>query len=317
MTATSDSLAMTSAMMEAGMNIDRNSLANMYHTISSFPGHDPVNIIQMHQMGLEINEQSVEQFEAFKNYETQIGEGMKQIAADIPQMYGELVAAGKEDAAMQFMKAVVDTFLGTANAELTTGNAPNGEAAIGSVLQDGALWQEISQEAEPQNSLQAVVVDGKVVGSAPLPADGFVMTKEVVPADDAQTLNEIKNVLSEQEAPEAAKELSAEGKAQTQEVGKGTYRGEKGADSGSGKDTCIRQGSCRAEYIGTDEGYASWDAERIRCAGGTAFKACRTAGISAGIVKDDFGADEADGKRHDAGGACGKVKTRYQKCIFI
>lgn len=220
MTATSDSLAMTSAMMEAGMNIDRNSLANMYHTISSFPGHDPVNIIQMHQMGLEINEQSVEQFEAFKNYETQIGEGMKQIAADIPQMYGELVAAGKEDAAMQFMKAVVDTFLGTANAELTTGNAPNGEAAIGSVLQDGALWQEISQEAEPQNSLQAVVVDGKVVGSAPLPADGFVMTKEVVPADDAQTLNEIKNVLSEQEAPEAAKELSAEGKAQTQEVGK-------------------------------------------------------------------------------------------------
>lgn len=220
MTAASDSLAMTSAMMEAGMNIDRNSLANMYHTISSFPGHDPVNIIQMHQMGLEINEQSVEQFEAFKNYETQIGEGMRQIAADIPQMYGELVATGKEDAAMQFMKAVVDTFLGTVNAELTTGNAPNGEAAIGSVLQDGALWQEISQEAEPQNSLQAVVVDGKVVGSVPLPEDGLVMTKDTVPADAARTLNDIMNVLPEQEASEAAKELSAEGREQTQEAGK-------------------------------------------------------------------------------------------------
>lgn len=223
MTVTSDSLAMTSAMMEAGMNIDRNSLANMYHTISSFPGHDPVNIIQMHQMGLEINEQSLEQFEAFKNYETQIGEGMKQIAADIPEMYGELIAAGKEDAAMQFMKAVVDTFLDAA------GNAVNGETATGSVSQDGVLWQELSQEADPQNSLQAVVVDGEVVGSAPLPEDGLVMTKEGVTADAAQKLNDIMKSSPEQEAPEAGKELSAEGKEQTPEAGKIAVSGREAA----------------------------------------------------------------------------------------
>ncbi len=223
MTVTSDSLAMTSAMMEAGMNIDRNSLANMYHTISSFPGHDPVNIIQMHQMGMEINGQSLEQFEAFKNYETQIGEGMKQIAADIPEMYGELLAAGKEDAAMQFMKAVVDTFLDVA------GNAVNGETATGSVPQDGVLWQEISQEAAPQNSLQAVVVDGEVVGSTPLPEDGFVMTKEGVPADAAQKLNDIKDASSEQETPEAGKKLSAEGREQTTEAGKTAISGKEAA----------------------------------------------------------------------------------------
>ncbi|MDE6530092.1 MAG: flagellar hook-length control protein FliK, partial [Lachnospiraceae bacterium] len=223
MTVTSESLAMTSAMMEAGMNIDRNSLANMYHTISSFPGHDPVNIIQMHQMGMEINEQSLEQFEAFKNYETQIGEGMKQIAADIPEMYGELLAAGKEDAAMQFMKAVVDTFLNA------SGNTVNGETATGAVPQDGVLWQELSQEAAPQNSLQAVVVDGEVVGSAPLPEDGLVMTKEGVSADAAQKLNDIVNTSSEQEVPEAGKEFSAEGKEQTLESGKTVVSGREAA----------------------------------------------------------------------------------------
>lgn len=223
MTVTSDSLAMTSAMMEAGMNIDRNSLANMYHTISSFPGHDPVNIIQMHQMGMEINEQSLEQFEAFKNYETQIGEGMKQIAADIPEMYGELLADGKDDAAMQFMKAVVDTFLDAA------GNAVNGETATGPVPQDGILWQEISQEAAPQNSLQAVVVDGEVVGSAPMPEDGFVMTKEGVSADTVRTPNDIVIATSEQETPEAGKELSAEGREQTVEAGKTAASGREAA----------------------------------------------------------------------------------------
>ncbi|MDE6685784.1 MAG: hypothetical protein K2K17_00510, partial [Lachnospiraceae bacterium] len=233
MTVTSDSLAMTSAMMEAGMNIDRNSLTNMYHTISSFAGHDPVNIIQMHQMGMEINEQSLEQFEAFKNYETQIGEGMKQIAADIPEMYGELLADGKDDAAMQFMKAVVDIFLDA------SGNAVNGETATGSVPQDGVLWQELSQEAAPQNSLQAVVVDGKVVGSTLLPEDGIVMTKEDVPADavpaedvpaDAvRTPDDIMIALPEQETHEAGKKLSAEGREQTVEVGKTTVSGKEAA----------------------------------------------------------------------------------------
>ena len=221
MTVTSDSLAMTSAMMEAGMNIDRNSLANMYHTISSFPGHDPVNIIKMHQMGMEINEQSLEQFEAFKNYETQIGEGMKQIAADIPKMYGELLAAGKEDAAMQFMKAVVDTFLDAA------GNVVNGETATGSVSQDGVLWQELSTEAAPQNSLQAVVVDGEVVGSALLSEN--VMTKEEGAVDAAQKLNDIMNASSEQEVSEAGKELSTERRAQTLEAGKTTVSGREAA----------------------------------------------------------------------------------------
>lgn len=223
MTVTSDSLAMTSAMMEAGMNIDRNSLANMYHMISSFAGHDPVNIIQMHQMGMEINEQSLEQFEAFKNYETQIGEGMKQIAADIPEMYGELLADGKDDAAMQFMKAVVDTFLDAA------GNAVNGETATGSVLQDGVLWQDLSQEAAPQNPLQAVVVDGKIVGSALLPEDGIVMTKEDVPMDAVRTPNDIVIATSEQETPEAGKELSAEGREQTVEAGKTAVSGREAA----------------------------------------------------------------------------------------
>lgn len=227
MTVTSDSLAMTGAMMEAGMNIDRNSLANMYHMVSGFPGHDPANIIQMHQMGMEINEKSLQQFEAFKNYETQIGEGMRQIAADIPKMYGELLAAGKEDAAMQFMKAVVDTFLGTA------GGTANGEPAAGSVLQDGALWHELSQEEAPQNQLQAVVVDGKIIGSALMTEDGLIMTKgnHVVTGEESAMIKEELAAAGDGGASEEARdvrpgqELSAAGDKQTAKEGKNAVSG--------------------------------------------------------------------------------------------
>ncbi len=222
MPVTSDSLAMTGAMMEAGMNIDRNSLANMYHTVSGFPGHDPVNIVQMHQMGLEINEQSIGQFEAFKNYETQIGEGMKQIAADIPKMYGELLAAGREDTAMQFMKAVVDTFLGTA------GNVPEGSAMPGTVQQDGVLWQELSQET-PQNNLQAIVSDGKIIGSAVMTEDGLIMTKESVSADAARIPGDIWNGRSEEELPAVDKDPAAGGTEQEQAAGKTAATGREAA----------------------------------------------------------------------------------------
>lgn len=227
MTATSDALAMTSAMMEAGMNIDRNALAGMYHTISGLPGHNPANIIQMYQMGLEINEESVQQFEAFKNYETQIGEGMRQIAADIPEMYGGLIAEGKEDAAAQFMKAVVDTFLGTVDGE-TPAAAP----------QDGVLWQEVSQEAALQEHLQAVVADGKVIGSALVTEDGAFATKDgeasgvLTPSDgrmsdEVRTHNSVRN--GQPKLPETGRELSAGEKAQTPAAEKAAASGREAA----------------------------------------------------------------------------------------
>lgn len=228
MRATADSLAMTGAMMEAGMNIDRNSLANMYRMVSDFPGHDPVNIVQMNRMGLEINEQSLEQFEAFKNYETQIGEGMRQIAADIPQMYGELLAAGKEDAAMQFMKAVADTFLGAAD------SAVNGETAAGTVSQDGALWQEMTQEAVAQDPVQALVVDGEIVGSTQAAEDGMAadaaqMLKEDGKLGSDQKLQETGKLGSDQELPKAGKGVMTEDGRQPQETEKTVVSGREAA----------------------------------------------------------------------------------------
>lgn len=160
------SLAMTSAMMDAGMNIDRSSLSDMYRMVSSFPDNQPSHLIQMHQMGIEINEQSVGQFAAFKNYEQQVGEGMRQIAADIPAMYEELLASGRDDEAVQFMKAVVTTFLGEQAAE--------GEVSLqGENLSRQIPLQQDTIVVDTMNEpLQAVVEDGKIVDGAVITENG-------------------------------------------------------------------------------------------------------------------------------------------------
>ncbi|MGN0325076.1 MAG: hypothetical protein ACI4DW_02110 [Lachnospiraceae bacterium] len=160
------SLAMTSAMMDAGMNIDRSTLSDMYRMVSSFPDKQPSHLIQMHQMGIEINEQTVEQFTAFKNYEQQVGEGMRQIAADIPAMYEELLASGREKEAAQFMKAVVTTFLGEQAAE--------GEVSLqgGNLFRQIPLQQDTNAVDTMNGPLQAVVEDGKIVDGAVIAENG-------------------------------------------------------------------------------------------------------------------------------------------------
>ena len=119
----------------------------------------PSHLIQMHQMGLEINEQSVGQFAAFKNYEQQVGEGMRQIAADIPAMYEELLASGRDEEAVQFIKAVVTAFLGEQTAE--------GEVSLqGENLSRQIPLQQDAASVDTINEpLQAVVEDGKIVES--------------------------------------------------------------------------------------------------------------------------------------------------------
>lgn len=160
------SLAMTSAMMDAGMNIDRSSLSDMYRMVSSFPDKQPSYLIQMHQMGIEINEQSVEKFTAFKNYEQQVGEGMRQIAADIPAMYEELIASGREKEAAQFMKAVVATFLEEQAAE--------GEVSLqGENLSRQISLQQDTTAVDTMNGpLQAAVEDGKIEDGAAITENG-------------------------------------------------------------------------------------------------------------------------------------------------
>ncbi|HOO80373.1 MAG TPA: hypothetical protein PLQ04_08315, partial [Lachnospiraceae bacterium] len=104
MAVTNDTLSMTSAMMDAGMPIDKNSLGDMYHLINSFPKAQPNEIVEMTKMGIEVNHDSIQQFQAFTNYENQIVGGMNEIMNELPKAYQELLAKDHPQEAMQFMK---------------------------------------------------------------------------------------------------------------------------------------------------------------------------------------------------------------------
>ena len=147
MAVNADTLAMTGAMMEGGMNIDKNSLGNMFRTISDFPGQDIPNMVEMTRMGLPVNESTIEQYGAFKNYENQISEGMQEVAEQALALYEELAGDSGSPEAMQFMRQLTDIFAkelpGQTAADLSGGQMGVDPAAGRMVLQ---MEEAVSEE---------------------------------------------------------------------------------------------------------------------------------------------------------------------------
>ena len=110
MAVNADTLAMTSAMMDAGMNIDKASLGDMYHLLSSFPGQDINHMVEMQKLGLPVNEETIEQYSAFKNYENQISESMHEISEQALSLYEELAGGEGSPEATHFMRQLTDLF---------------------------------------------------------------------------------------------------------------------------------------------------------------------------------------------------------------
>lgn len=109
-------MAMTTAMMESGMNIDSKSLGDMYHLISTMPDAKASELVEMQKLGLPVNEESYEQYSAFKNYESQISEGMREVADGAIALFDELrMAEGGDEKAMHFMRELTDVFAGEAD----------------------------------------------------------------------------------------------------------------------------------------------------------------------------------------------------------
>lgn len=161
-----DTVAMVKSMMENGMGIDKNSLGSMYQIINSNPGAGPESLVQMKALDIPINEQNIQQFESYKNYEHQVTQTLNSIMDDLPTAYDQLVQDGKSQAANDLYGGILDM--------LSKGAAQMEEAA-------SKIEAQTMNEQSPVNN--------------PLAADGTVseggmektISLDVVSAEEALT----------------------------------------------------------------------------------------------------------------------------------
>ncbi len=180
---TAGNIEMVAAMMEEGMPIDKESILNMSRQILEFPGQNPASIIQMTKLGLPVTEANIEQFEHYMNASHQILGSVETIMDELPQVFQELMAAGKEGQAFAFYEAVLNIFT---------------EETDGSVILQGQQGAEqpageqaaVQQENASQTLEQAASQDKGQTGTQPAGGlqEGVGQADTKQAQDAAQTL---------------------------------------------------------------------------------------------------------------------------------
>lgn len=157
---TANNIEMVAVMMEEGMPIDRESLANISRLMMEFPTQDPATLVQMTRLGIPVTEAGIEQFEQYMNANHQLLGSAETIMSELPQVFQELMGEGKIDRAFAFYGKVLDIFLDNAegNAEGTVsvkGGAQTADGAAPTVIAEdagkGAALSQTAQEAETEN----------------------------------------------------------------------------------------------------------------------------------------------------------------------
>ena len=100
-------VAMVKAMMQEGLSIDRQSLYQMNRYVMANPQVDMQTLVQMQRLFLPITPENIFQFEAYKNYQHQLGESLSDIADAFDQTFQEIAGNGSLQEGLEFYKDVL------------------------------------------------------------------------------------------------------------------------------------------------------------------------------------------------------------------
>lgn len=88
------SVSMTRQLMEAGLPVDRNSLQQVYREIASFPQAEISDVVNLHKLGLPVDETNINQMIAYRNLTHQLTEGMDTVLGSLPDAMEGMVSEG-------------------------------------------------------------------------------------------------------------------------------------------------------------------------------------------------------------------------------
>lgn len=102
-----NTIKMVESLMKEGMPIDRQSLHSVYQQIMSNPDTAVEFIVQMNRLQIPVTSENIGQFEAYKNYEHRLIDGMNSVVQELPQSLKELLAGegGGLDGVRQLLEA--------------------------------------------------------------------------------------------------------------------------------------------------------------------------------------------------------------------
>lgn len=100
-------VSMTGLMMEAGLPIDRASLQQMFREVTSFPEANLSDIVDLHRLGLEVNEENLAQIDSYKNLTYKLVDGMREALGTLPESMRAMVSEGNAEGAVRIFQGLL------------------------------------------------------------------------------------------------------------------------------------------------------------------------------------------------------------------
>ena len=112
-----ETMKMVEAMMKEGMKLDPDSLSSMYRTVNAHMDADITTLVQLNRMGLPVTEENITQLQSYKNYESQVTEGVKILMGEVAEQLSSLAASDNPEDVFTFLKVVLGEPSGTENVQ--------------------------------------------------------------------------------------------------------------------------------------------------------------------------------------------------------
>ncbi|MCR4907929.1 MAG: flagellar hook-length control protein FliK [Lachnospiraceae bacterium] len=174
---TPENIEMVDAMMSEGMPIGSDALLSMAKLMNSISSGSPTSVVQMAKLGLPVNNESVEEFEAYKNEQHQIADGVESLSdgfAELASSSGKL--AGE----------VLDIFMGEVPEEVKTALKEE-RIAEEAEAQKETEGETGAEEAEGTPEKETVRTEEALQGRAPETLEGEAAGKENVSLSPEKT----------------------------------------------------------------------------------------------------------------------------------
>lgn len=116
-------VTMTGLMMQAGLSVDRNSLQQMFREMNTFPNSNLSDLVDLHKLGLEVNEENLAQISSYKNLTHQLVDGMHTVLDTLPETLQGMVQEGNVEGAAKMFQELLQLL-----SELPEDGVPGEEA---------------------------------------------------------------------------------------------------------------------------------------------------------------------------------------------
>ncbi|SFB68601.1 flagellar hook-length control protein FliK [Butyrivibrio sp. YAB3001] len=188
-----ESIKMVRDMMEAGLPINKASLWEMNKNVSNFMETPVSTMVEMKSLGIPINENTIEQYSNYKNYEHQVINEMTTIVDELPKAFSALSENGNSMGAVNLYGSLLKIF----------GESPEVPQSVGEIVAESSE-QVVPQETtlgereenvigdtikNPEAESKTEVLNEKVqVDNSDVPKD---MPKDVPVKNDNQQINNL------------------------------------------------------------------------------------------------------------------------------